>query len=71
MNTPIASPCVGICKMDDFTGLCTGCLRTLDEIAAWGRASDGVKISILATVDKRRQEHDPSSGEFRSDCDRP
>lgn len=71
MNSIIPSPCIGICQMDDLSGLCGGCLRTLEEIAAWGRASDGVKISILAAVEKRRQEHDPSGGEFRSDCDRP
>lgn len=70
MNSLIASPCIGICKMDDFTGLCVGCLRTLDEIATWGRASDAAKLAILAAVDKRRQDHDPSCGEFRGDCDR-
>jgi len=70
MNNTIASPCIGICKMDDFTGLCIGCLRTLDEIASWGRAGDAAKIAILAAVEKRRHEHDPSCGEFRGDCDR-
>ena len=29
-----ASPCVGICVLG-ADGLCDGCLRTLDEIAAW------------------------------------
>lgn len=70
MNSLIASPCIGLCKMDDFTGLCIGCLRTLDEITRWGGASDGAKIAILAAIEKRRQDYDPHSGELRGDCDR-
>ena len=30
----VLSPCIGICHIDD-DGLCAGCLRTGDEIAAW------------------------------------
>lgn len=30
-----ASPCIGICKLDDVTGFCLGCARTGDEIAEW------------------------------------
>lgn len=56
--------------MDQASALCIGCFRTLDEIAAWGRASDAAKIAILAAVDQRRQEHDPWGSELRSDCDR-
>jgi uncharacterized protein len=33
---PVASPCTGVCRIDPRTGWCDGCLRTLDEIAAWG-----------------------------------
>ena len=29
------SPCVSVCRMDAASGLCEGCLRTLDEIASW------------------------------------
>lgn len=31
---PVASPCISVCKMDDARGLCLGCMRTIDEIAA-------------------------------------
>ena len=30
------SPCISVCRMDAVSGLCEGCFRTLDEIAAWG-----------------------------------
>lgn len=36
-----ASPCIGICKLDDATGFCLGCARTGDEIADWsGQTSE-------------------------------
>lgn len=31
----LASPCVGICELDPVSGLCVGCARDRDEIAAW------------------------------------
>jgi predicted Fe-S protein YdhL (DUF1289 family) len=40
MNPPVPSPCINICRMDAPSGWCEGCLRTLDEIAAWGRMSE-------------------------------
>ncbi|ANQ83484.1 hypothetical protein dqs_0407 [Azoarcus olearius] len=48
------SPCINVCRMDAATGWCEGCLRTLDEIARWGRASDDDKRRILAAVAERR-----------------
>jgi predicted Fe-S protein YdhL (DUF1289 family) len=32
---PVASPCTGVCRIDEATGLCIGCGRSLDEIARW------------------------------------
>ncbi len=64
----VPSPCINVCKMDDHSGLCQGCLRTLDEIAGWGRADDAARLAILAAVAKRRQENAPREGELRYDC---
>ena len=41
--TPVPSPCVNICKIDPYTGMCHGCRRTLDEIAAWSALGDADK----------------------------
>jgi uncharacterized protein len=30
-----ASPCISVCQMDDATGWCLGCKRTIDEIREW------------------------------------
>jgi uncharacterized protein len=64
-----ASPCINVCKMDDRSGLCVGCFRTLDEISVWSRIDDAGRLHILAAVAKRRLEHDPWEGDLRCDCD--
>ena len=50
----VPSPCIGICRMDAATGWCEGCLRTLDEIAAWSRQTDAGKRQVLALLPERR-----------------
>lgn len=59
MNQPVEgsvpSPCINVCKMNERSGLCEGCLRTLDEIAMWGQASNPQKLAILAQVVERRE----------------
>lgn len=47
------SPCVGICVIDPQTGLCDGCLRTLDEIAAWWDYTADEKREVLVQVEAR------------------
>jgi len=43
---PVSSPCVGICELDE-RGRCTGCLRTLDEIARWGSMAHGERRHVM------------------------
>jgi predicted Fe-S protein YdhL (DUF1289 family) len=50
----VASPCINICRMDAATGWCEGCLRTIDEIAAWGALSDDARRAMLAGLPERR-----------------
>ena len=47
------SPCISVCRMDAATGLCEGCFRTLDEIAAWAMASDAERRAIWAELAQR------------------
>ncbi len=51
------SPCIKICDIDPVTRLCTGCARTLDEIALWPRLSDAQRKHIMALLPARRQMH--------------
>ena len=51
---PVASPCTSVCRMDASSGLCAGCLRTIDEIAAWSVMDDAARRDVLSAVDARR-----------------
>lgn len=53
LQTPVPSPCISLCKMVPETGLCEGCLRTIDEIIAWSRASDDDKRAVWREIRRR------------------
>lgn len=65
----VPSPCINVCKMDPQSGLCLGCFRTLDEIAAWASSSDEARLDILAEVARRRQEDAPGKDDRPCNCD--
>jgi uncharacterized protein len=50
----IASPCISVCVLDPISCICTGCFRTLDEIAAWSIMDDAGKRAVLAAIRARR-----------------
>jgi predicted Fe-S protein YdhL (DUF1289 family) len=52
---PVPSPCINICRMDEATGLCEGCLRTLDEIACWSLLDDAEKREVWEQLARRRE----------------
>ena len=47
------SPCVRICVIHHEERLCTGCLRTLDEIARWSGMEPDRRAAILAELPSR------------------
>jgi len=40
--------------MNEASGWCEGCLRTLDEIGAWGGLDDGAKRDMLRRLGARK-----------------
>jgi len=56
-DEPAASPCISVCRLDASSGLCVGCLRTLDEIAAWGSLDDDARRAFEGTRRKVRWTH--------------
>ncbi len=49
----IESPCILVCMLDTASGLCLGCGRTGDEIAAWTQLSPEARRSIMSTLSER------------------
>ena len=52
MHAP-PSPCRSVCQIDEATGWCLGCRRTLSEIADWPMLSSRDKRSLLEALDQR------------------
>ena len=49
------TPCIDVCVVDPVTDTCTGCRRTLAEIAAWSRMSSAERRRIMAALPTRRR----------------
>ena len=58
--TAVPSPCTQVCAIDPATGWCSGCLRSLDEIAAWGGLDDAGKRAICQQLPARRESLQPA-----------
>jgi len=53
--------------MDPVSKLCRGCLRTIDEIAAWSQLNDAARSKILTDIAERRLEYTPLGTEADND----
>jgi hypothetical protein len=49
----IESPCIKICTYEPGSGVCSGCGRTLDEIARWSQMSGEERRRIMAQLPTR------------------
>lgn len=48
------SPCISVCQMDNQTGYCVGCFRTIDEIRDWIISTPDQRNAILAGIAERK-----------------
>ena len=51
----VPSPCVNVCQMDPVSGLCRGCMRTIEEIGGWMDFSNPEKLAVLEKIEARRR----------------
>lgn len=51
----VPSPCIQVCRIDPGSGLCMGCLRSLDEIAGWSSMNAREKGAVLSALTGRRE----------------
>lgn len=52
-RSEIQSPCVRICVVHPETRLCTGCARSLDEIATWSKLPPETRAAIMEDLPNR------------------
>lgn len=63
MRRSPSTPCTQVCILDPEIGLCLGCGRTRDEIAAWPRLTEPERRAIMAELDARlRRANAPQDG---------
>lgn len=55
--SPVASPCVRRCTLDQ-DDVCVGCGRTLEDIRQWGAMSEAQRADCVAQAEVRRRERD-------------
>jgi uncharacterized protein len=58
----LETPCVNICLLDNETGLCLGCGRTIAEIAGWAGMSDAERRAVMATLPERMERLEAAKG---------
>ncbi|PPD31349.1 MAG: Fe-S oxidoreductase [Hyphomicrobium sp.] len=47
------TPCIKLCLIDQASGLCEGCGRTIPEITAWASLSDIERRAVMAELPLR------------------
>jgi predicted Fe-S protein YdhL (DUF1289 family) len=62
----VPSPCISICEISQRSGVCRGCYRTLDEIAAWSLLDADEKRAVLARLAARRELQERALAELRA-----
>lgn len=49
----VESPCIKICVVHPESRLCTGCWRSIDEIANWSRMSSDERAVVMTELSTR------------------
>ena len=52
----VQSPCIGVCSIDETSGYCQGCYRTVDEIKGWWDMSSPEQAKLVADLEERQNQ---------------
>lgn len=52
----VQSPCIGICSIDEASGYCQGCYRTIEEIKGWWNMSQQEQTQLVAELEQRQSQ---------------
>lgn len=50
----VESPCINICVVHPDARICTGCLRSIDEITAWSKMTPDERRAVMAELPERK-----------------
>ena len=56
VETETQSPCIGVCAMNEATGFCQGCYRTIDEIQQWWDLDNAQKQAVVVKANVRPEQ---------------
>jgi hypothetical protein len=51
-----------VCLIDDETGSCAGCFRTVDEISRWATMTDRERCAVMTTLPAREKDVPQTKG---------
>ncbi len=49
----VQSPCIKICVVHPAERICTGCLRSIDEITQWSKMSNEARAQVMDELPNR------------------
>jgi predicted Fe-S protein YdhL (DUF1289 family) len=52
----VQSPCIGVCSMNEATGFCRGCYRSIDEIQGWWNFDNTQKQAVVDVANARLEQ---------------
>jgi len=52
-NKEVQSPCISVCTIDEKTGFCHGCYRSINEIEKWWDLNNHQKQAVLNKLAER------------------
>jgi uncharacterized protein len=58
----LETPCINICLLDEETGACVGCGRTLTEIAQWAAMNDAERRAVMVALPGRMARLEQAKG---------
>ncbi|WP_413898346.1 DUF1289 domain-containing protein [Rhodoferax sp.] len=55
-NLAVPSPCTSVCRMDDASGWCAGCFRSIEEITNWSRMAPPEQRVVWGLIEQRAKQ---------------
>lgn len=52
----VDSPCIKVCVIHPQARLCTGCLRSIDEITVWSKLSPEARRAVMDELPSRQNQ---------------